>query len=119
MQKLIESSLQQQKKLQSMSAYVPSHLPERVTTINQNTSRWYCVLRLFSHTFFFVVSILIGCPLSLSDYLLYFTFVSVLPETPKQDLAIGSLKIEEEPAPLPKVRNSFSGYLDVFGLIFS
>ncbi|KAM7512114.1 hypothetical protein LguiB_010989 [Lonicera macranthoides] len=64
--KLIESSLRQQKKLQSMSAYVPSHLPERVTTINQNTSR------------------------------------CVLPEIPKQDLAIGSLKIEEEPAPLPK-----------------
>ncbi|KAK8654579.1 hypothetical protein V6N13_128538 [Hibiscus sabdariffa] len=36
--KLIAKSLQQQKKLQSMSAYVPSHLPER-TTLNLDSDR--------------------------------------------------------------------------------
>ncbi|KAL4367971.1 hypothetical protein GQ457_05G000200 [Hibiscus cannabinus] len=36
--KLIAKSLQQQKKLQSMSAYVPSHLPERAT-LNLDSDR--------------------------------------------------------------------------------
>lgn len=40
--KLIEASLRQQKKLQSMSVYVPSHLPERMTVINQESSK--CLL---------------------------------------------------------------------------
>lgn len=35
--KLIEASLQQQRKLQRMSAYVPSNPPERISTINQET----------------------------------------------------------------------------------
>ncbi|GFZ00768.1 hypothetical protein Acr_14g0004030 [Actinidia rufa] len=37
--KLIEASLRQQKKLESMSAHVPSYLPERMTIINQETSK--------------------------------------------------------------------------------
>ncbi|KAH7849996.1 hypothetical protein Vadar_026358 [Vaccinium darrowii] len=37
--KLIEASLRQQKKLQSMAAHVPSQLLGRVTTINQEPSR--------------------------------------------------------------------------------
>ncbi|KAK8570478.1 hypothetical protein V6N13_003155 [Hibiscus sabdariffa] len=37
--KLIAKSLQQQKKLQSMSAYVPSYLPERTTTLNLDSDR--------------------------------------------------------------------------------
>ncbi|GMP61874.1 hypothetical protein CsSME_00024168 [Camellia sinensis var. sinensis] len=40
--KLIEASLRQQKKLQSMSVYVPSHLPERMAVINQESSN--CLL---------------------------------------------------------------------------
>ncbi|GFZ00763.1 hypothetical protein Acr_14g0003980 [Actinidia rufa] len=39
LQKLIEASLRQQKKLESMSAHVPSYLPERMTIINQETSK--------------------------------------------------------------------------------
>ncbi|KAL8119230.1 SKA complex subunit 1 homolog [Apium graveolens] len=35
--KLIEASLQQQRKLQRMSAYVPPNPPERILTINQET----------------------------------------------------------------------------------
>ncbi|XP_057510153.1 spindle and kinetochore-associated protein 1 homolog [Actinidia eriantha] len=37
--KLIEASLRQQKKLESMSAHLPSYLPERMTLINQETSK--------------------------------------------------------------------------------
>ncbi|XP_059650992.1 spindle and kinetochore-associated protein 1 homolog [Cornus florida] len=37
--KLIEASLRQQKKLESMSVYVPLHLPERVAVINQDHSK--------------------------------------------------------------------------------
>ncbi|XVF73439.1 hypothetical protein PTKIN_Ptkin12aG0201900 [Pterospermum kingtungense] len=37
--KLIAASLRQQKKLQSMSVYAPSYLPERTTTLNLDADR--------------------------------------------------------------------------------
>ncbi|KAF5744303.1 Spindle and kinetochore-associated protein 1 isoform 1 [Tripterygium wilfordii] len=37
--KLIDASLQQQKKLQNMSSYVPSYLPERMTMSNVDTNK--------------------------------------------------------------------------------
>ncbi|KAJ9188479.1 hypothetical protein P3X46_003835 [Hevea brasiliensis] len=37
--KLINASLQQQKKLQSLSVHIPSHLPERITVLNSDTNR--------------------------------------------------------------------------------
>ncbi|KAM4081623.1 hypothetical protein ACJW30_11G106100 [Castanea mollissima] len=63
--KIIDASLRQQRKLQSMSVYAPSYFPERTTTILE-TNR--CLTSEFS----------------------------------KQDLGVGSLKLEEEPAALPK-----------------
>ncbi|KAL6552702.1 hypothetical protein OROHE_008066 [Orobanche hederae] len=38
--KLIEAALQQQKKLESISACVPSYIPERSTYLNQDNDRW-------------------------------------------------------------------------------
>jgi hypothetical protein len=40
LQNLIDASLRQQKKLQSMSVYVPSFLPERPFVTNLETNRW-------------------------------------------------------------------------------
>ncbi|XP_043813093.1 spindle and kinetochore-associated protein 1 homolog isoform X2 [Manihot esculenta] len=37
--RLINASLQQQKKLQSMSVHVPSHLSERITVLNSDTNK--------------------------------------------------------------------------------
>ncbi|CAK9186555.1 unnamed protein product [Ilex paraguariensis] len=71
--KLIEASLQQQKKLQSMSAFVPAYLPEKATALHQDINRGF----------------------------------NMLSETSKEDFAFGTLKLEEEPAVLPKVRNYF------------
>uniref|UniRef100_A0A2N9EEF1 Spindle and kinetochore-associated protein 1 homolog n=1 Tax=Fagus sylvatica TaxID=28930 RepID=A0A2N9EEF1_FAGSY len=44
--KLIDASLRQQKKLQSMSVYAPSYLPERMMTTNLETNR--CLMSEFS-----------------------------------------------------------------------
>ncbi|KAL8500335.1 hypothetical protein ACS0TY_020077 [Phlomoides rotata] len=38
--KLIEAALQQQKKLESISAFVPSCMPERITNFNQDDNKW-------------------------------------------------------------------------------
>ncbi|GMN44692.1 hypothetical protein TIFTF001_013890 [Ficus carica] len=37
--KLIDAALKQQKKLQSMSIYVPSHIPERLSTLNLDSGK--------------------------------------------------------------------------------
>ncbi|EOX96288.1 Spindle and kinetochore-associated protein 1 isoform 1 [Theobroma cacao] len=68
--KLIAASLRQQKKLQSMSVYVPSHLPEKMTTLNLDGDRGF------------------------------------VPEASRQQQRqqpnLGSSKVQEEPAALPK-----------------
>ncbi|KAK6260841.1 hypothetical protein SCA6_015315 [Theobroma cacao] len=68
--KLIAASLRQQKKLQSMSVYVPSHLPEKMTTLNLDGDRGF------------------------------------VPEASRQQQRqqpnLGSSKVPEEPAALPK-----------------
>ncbi|KAL5550771.1 hypothetical protein UlMin_000947 [Ulmus minor] len=72
--KLIDASLNQQKKLQSMSVYAPSHIIERFSTLNLEGK---------------------NCYLSILAFIL-------LPETSKQDACYGILKLEEEPVPPPK-----------------
>lgn len=39
-QKLVDAALKQQKKLQDMSVYVPSHVPERMSMLNLDTNKW-------------------------------------------------------------------------------
>jgi len=40
LQKLIDASLRQQRKLQNMSLHVPSQVADRVTVSHLETSRW-------------------------------------------------------------------------------
>lgn len=39
-QKLIDAAVKQQKKLQDLSIYVPSHIPERMSMLGLDTNRW-------------------------------------------------------------------------------
>ncbi|KAI8572269.1 hypothetical protein RHMOL_Rhmol01G0184900 [Rhododendron molle] len=97
--KLIEASLLQQKKLQSISVHVPYHLPERLAVINREPSRWL---------FFWFINVVYSIPdilfllFVISPLFVDFHGFSLLPDTSKPDYGLQSLNLEDEPALLPK-----------------
>ena len=96
LQKLIDASLRQQKKLQSMYSYVPSNFPDRVAPSNLESSKRYIYNNF---------AILIQFHLLSLDFQIWYFLLnsSLMSETSKQCTNFGSEKHEEEPAAPPKV----------------
>ncbi|KAI8572267.1 hypothetical protein RHMOL_Rhmol01G0184900 [Rhododendron molle] len=110
--KLIEASLLQQKKLQSISVHVPYHLPERLAVINREPSRWL---------FFWFINVVYSIPdilfllFVISPLFVDFHGFSLLPDTSKPDYGLQSLNLEDEPALLPKRRKCKARRLTLHG----
>ncbi|KAJ9563294.1 hypothetical protein OSB04_008454, partial [Centaurea solstitialis] len=98
--KLIQASLQQQKKLQSMSAYAPSYLPEREKVVHYDNSSWY----LFVYVVLNILGSSLGMTPALTPLILssHFASSSTKEEPTKQDHSFGIHEPKEEPAPVAK-----------------